>query len=429
MAAPGRPIERPAHLSPEQRTRAQARTQQWRQQCGLSQREMAAAVHVSVALYRTWETGRDDHAGPTRAQTELLDRVLRERLPDGYAEGEAFDVWGWPRQRDMSYDRVVELLRQAGFDVPRLTANGRPPAGVFWVHRAREPNLVHGVFSLAAAAATRAGVPVYLLLDDLERGNRQNHELCEELDSRIRTWVAFASGDGGKLSTRLYSEVLTEPHLAGRGWSAVNDYLNPRIGVLDFLVASKVISPLLYTINPEESVLDLLRNAESLGAERLLTPLHSWMVFEQQIGWILGRTADAATFVITLGGEDERALWEAFHRGCSDDLSARVRHIYLRPMPMPSYRSPWQERALSARTSRSTLTTYLVNRTAPDKGDLLEWLLKAAIRLPAALNPGFREGLDPVLDDVDALLRTPASGLPTETVGSIAKAVVEWLDL
>lgn len=429
MAAPGRPIERPAHLSPEQRTRAQRRTQQWRQQCGLSQREMAATVRVSLALYRTWETGRDDYAGPTRPQTELLDKALRERLRDSYREGEAFDTWGWPQQQDMSYDRVVELLRQAGFDVPRLTANGRPPAGVFWVHRARDPSLVHGVFSLAAAAATRADIPVYLLLDDLETSNRQNRDVCEELDSRIRTWVAFASGNGAKLSTRFYSQVLTETHLAGRGWSAINDYLNPRIGVLDFLVASKVISPLLYTINPEESVLDLLRNAESLGAERLLTPLRNWLVFEQQIGWILGRSPDAANFVITLGGEDERALWEAFHRGCSDDLSARVRHMYLRPIPMPSYRSPWQERALSARTSRSTLTTYLVNRAQPDRADLLEWLLMAAIRLPAALNPGFREGLDPVLHDVDAVLRTPASGLPTETVGSIAKAVVEWLDL
>lgn len=429
MAAPGRPIERPAHLSPEQRTRAQARTQQWRQQCGLSQREMAAAVGVSPALYRTWETGRADYAGPTRPQTELLDKALRERLPDTYREGEAFDTWGWPQQQDMSYDRVVELLRQAGFDVPRLTANGRPPAGVFWVHRARDPSLVHGVFSLAAAAATRADIPVYLLLDDLEPSNRQNRDVCEELDSRIRTWVAFASGNGAKLSTRFYSEVLTETHLAGRGWSAINDYLNPRIGVLDFLVASKVISPLLYTINPEEAVLDLLRNAESLGAQRLLTPLRNWLVFEQQIGWILGRSPDAASFVITLGGEDERALWEAFHRGCSDDLSARVRHMYLRPIPMPSYRSPWQERALSARTSRSTLTTYLVNRTQPDRADILEWLLMTAIRLPAALNPGFREGLDPVLHDVDAVLRTLASGLPTETVGSIAKAVVEWLDL
>ena len=60
---------------------------------------------------------------------------------------------------------------------------------------------------------------------------------------------------------------------------------------------------------------------------------------------------------------------------------------------------------------------------------LIEWLLKIAIRLPAALNSGFREGLEPVLHDVDTLLRTPASGLPTATVRSIAKAVAEWLDV
>jgi hypothetical protein len=430
MVPRGRPVERPAHLSPEQRRQAQVQTKQWREQCGLSQREMAAAIGVSLPSYRPWESGRDAHAGPTRLQAEQLDKALRQLPGSQYVEGHAFDIWGWPRQQDMSYDGVVELLRSAGFDVPRLQADGRPPAGVIWVHRAREPNLVHGVFSLAAAAATRAGLPVHLLLDDVAVNDRRNYDLCEELESRIRTWVALASGDDAKLSTRLYSEVLTEPYLAERGWSAINDYLNPRIGVLDFLVASKVISPLQYTINAEESVLALLRNAESLGAERLLTPLRNWLVFEKQIAWILARSPGGmANSVITLGGEDERTLWDAFHRGCSDDLSARVRHIYLRPIPMPSYRLPWQERALSARTDRPTLTTYLANRTPSDRADLLEWLLRSAIHLPASLNPGFRAGLEPVLHDVAALLRAPASELPPATVGAIAKAVVEWLNV
>jgi hypothetical protein len=430
MAPRGRPVERPAHLSPEKRRQAQVQTKKWREQSGLSQREMAAAIGVSLASYRPWESGRDDHAGPTRLQAEQLDRALRQLPGSQYVEGQGFDIWGWPRQQDMSYDRVVELLRSAGFDVPRLQANGRPPVGVFWVHRARAPNLVHGVFSLAAAAATRAGLPVHLLLDDVAGSDRRNHDLCDELESQIRTWVAFASGDDAKLSIRLYSEVLTEPYLAERGWSAINDYLNPRIGVLDFLVASKVISPLQYTINAEESVLALLRNAESLGAERLLTPLRNWLVFEKQIAWILTQSPGSmVNSVITLGGEDERALWDAFHRGCSDDLSTRVRHIYLRPIPMPSYRSPWQEGALSARTDRSTLTTYLANRTPSDRADLLEWLLRSAIHLPASLNPGFQAGLEPVLHDVAALLRAPASELPPATAGAIAKTVVEWLNV
>ena len=408
---------------------AQEQTKQWREQCGLSQRDIATAIGVSYASYRSWENGRDDHAGPTRLQAEQLDKALRRLLRAAYSEDAAFDAWGWPREQDLSYDRVTELLRLAGFEVPRLQANGRPPAGVLWVHKVRGPNLVHGVFSLAAAAATRAGLGVHLLLDDFDTADGRNHNLCGELESQIRTWVAFASGDDAELSTQLYSEVLTDAYLAERGWAAINDYLNPRIGVLDFLVASKAISPQQYTTNPEESVQALLQNARSLGAERLLTPLRNWLVFERQIAWILGQSPGVADSVITLGGGDERALWEAWHRGCSADLSARVRHIYLRPMPMPSYRAPWQERAIAVGTDRSTLTTYVSNRTSSEQADLLEWMLRTAVRLPAALNPGFDEGLDPVLRDVTALLRAPTSELPTVTVGSIAKAVVEWLNV
>jgi hypothetical protein len=96
---------------------------------------------------------------------------------------------------------------------------------------------------------------------------------------------------------------------------------------------------------------------------------------------------------------------------------------------MPSYRSPWQERALSAGTDRSTLTTFLANRTPSDRADLLEWLLRSAIRLPASLNPGFAEGLDPVVRNVDAHLRGSVAELQPPTVAAIAKAVVEWLDV
>jgi DNA-binding XRE family transcriptional regulator len=431
MARAGRPVERPAHLSPEQRLRAQHHTREWRARTGLSQKAMAAEIHVGYATYRLWENGRDDHAGPTRLQVAQLNRALRRLLGNQYADGEAFDVWGWPREQDMDYDRVVELLRSAGFDVPRLQSNGRPPAQVFWVHRVREPNLVHGVFALAAAAATRAGLPVYLLLDDVDVSDRRRRaEMCREFEDRVRGWVAFASGDDARLSTGLFSAVLTEEYLAKRGWSALNDYLNTDSNVLEILRAGKVISPPLYETNAEESVLELLRNADSHRADRLVTPLQNWLVFETEIARLLDPSAaDGSDSIVSLGGDDERILWEVWHRGCSDELAARVQHIYLKPMPMPPYRPPWEEPALYARTSRPLLTSYLTRRTVSDGDcDLIEWLLRSAIRLPAALNPGFRDRLDPVLRDVDALLRAPASDL-AGAAGPVAKAVVEWLNL
>jgi hypothetical protein len=96
---------------------------------------------------------------------------------------------------------------------------------------------------------------------------------------------------------------------------------------------------------------------------------------------------------------------------------------------MPSYLAPWQVPALTTRTDRPTLTMYLNHRTDLDgHSDLAEWLLRSAIRLPASLNPGFHDGLDPALGDVDALLRASSSEL-SKAVGAVAKAVVEWFTL
>ena len=99
MAPPGRPVERPAHLSPEQRRQAQIQTKQWREQCGLSQREMAAEIGVSYASYRPWESGRDDHAGPTRLQAEQLDKALRRLLGSQYMEGRPLTYGAGPGSR------------------------------------------------------------------------------------------------------------------------------------------------------------------------------------------------------------------------------------------------------------------------------------------------------------------------------------------
>jgi transcriptional regulator with XRE-family HTH domain len=426
MSSGGRPVERPVHLAPQQRREAQAQTAAWRRASGLSQRDMAAKVGVGHSTYRMWESGNEVHAGPTRQQAQQLDRALRTLLGARYAEDRVFEIWGWPAERDMSYAGVAELLRAAGFVIP--TPQTTSPSVVFWVHRLREPNLLHGVFALAAAATTRAGMSVCLLLDDAGLAAGARHDARGEFESRVRDWFAFASGDDSKLDISLYSAVLTSELLARRGWAAVVDYLNDKSGVLDFLLASKTVSPLQYSTDAEQSVLELVMQTESLRADRLLIPLRNWMVFEKEITRLSdNRSMNRPGSIVTLGGEDERILWELWHRGCAEELSARVQHIYLRPVPMPSYRVPWQESPLTARTSRPWLTTYLRNRTVRDgHADLAEWILKAAVGLPAALNPDFRAGLAPVLADADALLRAPADQL-SSAAPAIAEAVVSWL--
>ena len=74
----------------------------------------------------------------------------------------------------------------------------------------------------------------------------------------VRDGARAAEGEG-------FDGVWLYDHLAGS--------VHGQSRVLDFLVASKVISPLHFRTHAEESVLALLRDSESRSADRLLTPL------------------------------------------------------------------------------------------------------------------------------------------------------------
>jgi hypothetical protein len=353
-----------------------------------------------------------------------LDQELQRRLPGQYTAGDALRVWGWAAPGDMSYARLAGLLRSTGFDMPN--SHIAAPSQVIWVHRLHDPNLVHAVFALAAAAATRADLSVRLLLDDTALSVWERTSKRADLESRIRSWFTFAAGHESKFSTGLYSEILTPDLLADRGWHTVSRYLTAEVEVLRVLLAAKVVSPAQYRTESEESVLAILRQSQSLRADLLLTALRNWIVFEREIeNRLQSVSGDVPVPVVTLGGEDERHLWDLWRSCCTDDLTARVQHIYLDAMPMPSYRSVWNEPALFARVSRPTLTEYLRSRIMHERNhDVVEWIIKAAVNLPAVLNEDFMANLDPVTLDTGMLLGRPAEDI----AAAVAKAVVQWLN-
>jgi transcriptional regulator with XRE-family HTH domain len=424
MSRVGRPVERPVHLTPEQRRRAQAQTSQWRRLADLSQKEMAIKVGVSESTYRMWETGKEAYAGPTRQQTQQLNNALLLLLGERYTDGQAFGIWEWPAERELSYSGFVSIIQSAGLVGQHLQVD--PPSAVLWAQRLRDPNLVHGILALAAAAATRTGLYVHVLLDDMNLDLRTRQALRDEFVFRLDSWFEFAAGDKSMLTIELYSDILTDQVLEQRGWAAVNDYLNARCSVLEFLLASKAVSPLQYNVNVDQSVLELVRQAE-LKADRLVTPIRNWIIFEHEIARLAGRQVSGRASIVTLGGEDERTLWELWHRGCAEELSERVQHIYLRPAPLPSYRVPWQESALTAKTNRPSLADFLRNRMAQDgHSDLVEWVLRAAVGFPAALNSDYRSRLPAVLADPGAVVAGPQEQL-AQAIPAVAEAVVRWL--
>ncbi len=425
MSNVGRPVERPVHLTPQQRRQAQAQTAAWRRSSGLSQKDMAKRIGVGESTYRMWETGTEDYAGPTRQQAKDLNKTLVSLLGGKYSDGQALSIWGWPAEWEMSFSGFADIMRSAGLAMPHLEA--ARPSVVLWVQRLREPNLVHGVLAMAAAAATRAGLYVHLLLDDTNLPHGRRQVLRDEFAFRLGGWFEFAAGNKGRLTMSVYSDILTGQVLEQRAWSAICGYMNARSSVLEFLLASKAVSPLQYNTDADQSVLELVRQAGSLKADRLITPIRNWIVFDQEISRLTDRHRNDNASTITLGGEDERVLWELWHRGCPEELSERVYHIYLRPIPMPSYRVPWQEPALTTKTNRPWLAAYLRNRMAHDGNtDITEWILNAAVSLPAALNPDYHALLPPSLARPEALFSQSADQL-AEVIPAVAEAVVRWL--
>jgi transcriptional regulator with XRE-family HTH domain len=425
MSSVGRPVERPTHLTPQQRRGAQAQTAAWRRSSGLSQKDMAKKIGVGESTYRMWETGTENYAGPTYQQAKDLNKTLLSLLGGTYSDGQALGIWGWPAEWELSFSRFTDIMRSAGLAMPHPLATR--PSAVLWVQRLREPNLVHGVLAMAAAAATRAGLSVHLLLDDIDLPQARRQVLRDEFAFRLSCWFEFAAGNKGLLTSAVYSDILTGQVLEQRAWAAICRYLNPRSSVLEFLLASKALSPLQYNTDAYQSVLELVRQAESLKADRLITPIRNWIVFEQEISKLTNRYRAGNGLIVTLGGEDERVLWELWHRGCAEELSERVRHIYLRPIPMPSYRVPWQEPALTTKTTRPWLTAYLRNRMAHDGNtDITEWILNAAIGLPAALNSDYRARLPASLAR-PAVLFSQSTDQLAEVVPALAEAVVRWL--
>lgn len=413
----GRPVERPVHLDTPQRRQAQQQTARWRELTGLSQRQLAVQVGVGHSTYRMWESGKEPHAGPTEPQARQLDAALSRLLARRYSRGAALEAWGWAVGHRASFAEVSVILRAAGFMLPHSDAS---PDAVVWMHRLREPNVVHGVLALAAAAAASAGLSVRLLLDDVRSPVGAPHEVRADFEGRVRKWFAFAGADDSALSVGLFSAVLTPDLLAQRGWETVQSYLGSDATALDFLRAAKIVSPLQYSTAPERSVLELVRQADSLRTVRLLVPFQNWLVLDTEVTRLARAGADR---IVTLGAEDDRPLWELWHRASACPVRDRVQHIYLRAAPLPSYRVPWQEDALTARTSRPRLTDYLRNRAADGGADLLDWFAKTAVRLPAALNPQFRERVEPALLAADG----PPAGDPAMLAGSVAAAVVGWL--
>lgn len=181
---------------------------------------------------------------------------------------------------------------------------------IYWPVKLRQPTPIHAVQCFAAAGLQRIGGKIMLFLDDFGHAEASTDEFLRA----VKKWFKVVKGNYDSLEVRICSETI--PH-SQEVWTLLQNWFkHEKVTMAEVLQVSK----LLQNINIEEA--DLKEVAKS-KPRRLMTPAVVWACLVS----ILKEMPNAR--VLTLGGFDERALWNAWRRRANESFSFALGHLYV----------------------------------------------------------------------------------------------------
>jgi hypothetical protein len=287
---------------------------------------------------------------------------------------------------------------------------------VYWPVRLRLPTPIHAVQAFAAAGLKRYGADIVLYLDDLGTPE-YSVDLAYAKDSfasAVDRWFQRVTEDFSSVSVRTFTQSPSDVQ-AVTAWSAVEAWLGKTQYRLDKILPISKLMPV--------ATLDEFTQQRP---RRLLTPAMVWSGLS-----LLQRDARP---VITLGGYDERFLWQAY-RDCAAVASLPVGHLYapelLQRDVSQNTRTVHMSRTNLAWESREDITRALLQEIESGVSDptdahrLIAWSLEGCILLPALLR-GDAEPL--VLAGRPIQNRTALLGCPLSDLAPLlAEVIGRWL--
>lgn len=291
------------------------------------------------------------------------------------------------RIRQETLERVLgaqpsadELLRQLDHEFGwRLEggAAGSPPSVVYWPVRLRQPNLIHAVQALVAAALSARGMTVLMCLDDLSAGPRPD-ELRRILWGDVQRWFRLVAGarlprveslesfcEPGRVAARLLDPAkLVRPT---HPWAVERDYYRNQT-LYELMKTAKAIPDTDARRADAQAVLD---GVLTTRADRLLTPPAVWAFLHDVL-----ITVPQVEQVVTLGGEDERPTWRLWHEVFADP----IRHLY-NPRITDRNGRPGLLRCSSFQEIREDLDRRLREPDWQAEGSYPHWIVQNALLL------------------------------------------------
>lgn len=275
----------------------------------------------------------------------------------------------------VEYIEAIETHFAFRWEPGEYDASSKARTLVYWPVRLRRPTPIHAVQAFTAAGLQRLGAEVVLWLDDL--GNIET--TIPLFGNTVKQWFNNVSGDFSKVKLRSFSEIITSDR-GGKAWELLQSWLSDaKYHIEDILAISKLW--------PRDG--DLTAFTELLGrkSRRILTPAAVWTCLFQT------HVENPNCQILTLGGYDERALWEAW-RDCAK-TPLPVSHLFVPAMTEPDKIN--REQAVHMARARTNLiwdSKDDIRRALDDAstrsgslsdGRLIPWSLQGCVQLPRFL--------------------------------------------
>lgn len=184
---------------------------------------------------------------------------------------------------------------------------------VYWPVRLRKPTPIHAAQCFVAAGLQKRDCEVALWVDDL---GRQEYP-PDTFTSKLKRWYQKVGGNPNKLEVRKFSEILDhDGQHAAPAWKMLQQWLGTMVFYTDHILRVSKIWPA--TEEPGKVISEFSKRRP----RRLMTPSMVWTCLS-----ILYEARQDRSF-ITLGGYDEKSLWEAW-RTCCELPTMHVGHLYV----------------------------------------------------------------------------------------------------
>jgi predicted MPP superfamily phosphohydrolase len=275
-------------------------------------------VEDQSSAFRPWQGDGTDERGvfaddgrarnrrrsPRRAQPRRRRSARRSKARSGAAQSAQA-----PRYPIEPIDALLTktLARDFEFfyeDGSKSLSNGYH---VYWPVRLRRPTPIHAVQSFVAAALQRNGATIELWIDDLGSTDYRADPFRARL---IDDWFTSVGGEAGKVTVRRFSQVFAEH--ASDPWRLMRSWWGDGPDLMGNVLTVTKLLPTDGAVT-----IDQLKQRRP---RRLMTPALVWAGLEQVL-------AASDTSAMTLGGQDERALWSTW--ASLSDKARRVHHLYV----------------------------------------------------------------------------------------------------